>query len=150
MTLAYIQEESYRNSSEHGFWEGPENDNIPSKLALIHSEVSEALEDFRKGHMETETAWKAGPTTPPDAELRIDNDGGWVRQLYREWQPATDEVMTKLGFIGKPVGFPSELADIIIRVADLAGRLGIDLDAEIQRKFAFNRTRDRMHGGKRV
>jgi NTP pyrophosphatase (non-canonical NTP hydrolase) len=39
-----------------------------------------------------------------------------------------------------------ELADIIIRVADLAGRLGIDLDVEIEKKMAFNRTRPKMHG----
>ncbi len=49
---------------------------------------------------------------------------------------------------GKPVGFPSELADIVIRVFDLAGAMGIDIEAEISRKMLFNRSRAARHGGK--
>lgn len=49
---------------------------------------------------------------------------------------------------GKPVGFPTELADIVIRVMDTAEALGIDLESEIKRKDAFNRTRPYRHGGK--
>jgi len=49
---------------------------------------------------------------------------------------------------GKPVGFPSELADIIIRVGDLAGILGIDLEAAVVRKMNYNETRPMKHGGK--
>lgn len=107
--LTDIQEEAHSNSKAHGFWEGTANDNIPTKIALIHSEVSEALECFREGDMQTH---------------------------YRE--------------DGKPEGFPSELADIVIRVGDLAERLGINLSAEIATKFAYNRTREMMHGGKAV
>lgn len=51
---------------------------------------------------------------------------------------------------GKPYGFPSELADIVIRVFDLAGYLGIDLDEAIRLKMAHNRTREFRHGGKRL
>lgn len=50
---------------------------------------------------------------------------------------------------GKPEGVPSELADIVIRVFDLAGEAGIDLASVIAGKLAFNATRERMHGGKR-
>lgn len=49
---------------------------------------------------------------------------------------------------GKPEGFATELADIVIRVMDLAGALGIDLEAEIVRKMDFNDTRSYRHGGK--
>jgi len=79
----------------------------PPAIALIHSEVSEALEDIRTGTIH--------------------------------------EAVT-VG--GKPIGFPSELADIIIRVGDLAGRHGIDLGGAILRKMAYNQTRSHRHGGK--
>ncbi len=49
---------------------------------------------------------------------------------------------------GKPCGFGSELADIIIRTAGLAGALGIDLDTEIREKMQFNLTRPYQHGKK--
>lgn len=51
---------------------------------------------------------------------------------------------------GKPTGFPIELADIHVLVADLAGALGIDLEKAIAEKMAFNATRPHRHGGKRA
>ena len=47
---------------------------------------------------------------------------------------------------GKPEGYPTELADIIIRTLDLAYILGIDIDAAVQEKLAFNATRGHKHG----
>ncbi len=90
---------------------GPEFVDVPAKLCLIHSEVSEALEAYRV-----------------DADL----------------------VRSTLGPEGKPEGFPSELADTVIRAMELAAALGIDLEAEIERKHLYNVTRPYMHGGKRV
>lgn len=49
---------------------------------------------------------------------------------------------------GKPEGLPSELADIMIRVADTAETLGIDLTAAIAEKMAYNKTRPYRHGNK--
>lgn len=72
---------------------------VPAILALIHSEVSEALEAFRKQDREN---------------------------------------------------FAEELADVVIRVLDCAGGLGIDLDAAVLEKLAKNRTRGHRHGGKHV
>lgn len=49
---------------------------------------------------------------------------------------------------GKPEGFPSELADIVIRVFDLAGLMNIDIGNAIVEKMKFNQTRPYRHGGK--
>lgn len=75
----------------------PKPVNIPEKLALIHSELSEALEDFRSGKM----------------------------YIWYTMNPSTF----------KPEGFPIEIADVVIRVLDLMGWFGIEID-EGDAKFA--------------
>jgi hypothetical protein len=49
---------------------------------------------------------------------------------------------------GKPEGFPVELSDAVIRILDLCGWLGIDLEAEIFRKHEYNKIRPYRHGNK--
>lgn len=104
---------AYENSRAHGFWDGVapgDIDVIPLKIALIHSEASEALEAYRE-------------------------------------QPADGLPLAESTYLpsGKPVGFASELADIIIRVGDLAEHLGIDLERAIIEKHLYNVSRPRLH-----
>ena len=82
---------------------------VASRLALIHSEVSEALELIRK-------------------------DDNVKHDTY-----AKD---------GKPIGFSSELADIIIRVLDLSGLLGINIGKAVVEKLEYNASREYRHGKK--
>jgi len=42
--------------------------------------------------------------------------------------------------------FAEELADVAIRLGDLCGGLGIDLEAEIQKKMEKNKARPYKHG----
>jgi hypothetical protein len=87
-------------SVEGGWWSGPDADHplvVPTKLALIHSEISEGLEGHRKN--------RADEHLPHHSSLAV------------------------------------ELADAVIRIGDLAGRLGIPLGTVIKEKLAYNAVR---------
>lgn len=99
---------------------------VLARLALLHSEVSEALEDARK-------------TKPKDLCKMIYEGKGTNFWLSLNPFPGA-----------KPSGFPSELADIAIRLGDLAIETGVDLEKAIREKMAYNKTRDWKHGGKRA
>lgn len=46
----------------------------------------------------------------------------------------------------KPEGFPTELADLVIRVMSLSGWMGIPLEQIILEKMAYNEKRPPLHG----
>jgi len=103
--IQQLQQRIHKNAVEHGWYDSDVN--IPEKLCLIHSEVSEALEDYRKDNMGIS---------------------------YEE--------------NGKPVGFDTELADIVIRVLDLAQYMGVDIKKAVEIKHEYNKTRPYKHGNK--
>lgn len=79
---------------------------------------------------------------PPSVEQRlclIHSEVSEALEAYREGMDVTTLEN------GKPVGLPSELADIIIRVCDFAEFLGIDLAHEIRMKSDYNETRPFKH-----
>lgn len=62
-------------------------------------------------------------------------------------QPRYDGEVSEAG-IAKPEGIASELADVVIRAVDLAGMLGVNIEAEVLDKIEYNATRGKHHGGK--
>jgi NTP pyrophosphatase (non-canonical NTP hydrolase) len=65
----------HRNAVSKGFWDGPDNENVPTKLCLIHSEISEAMESHRRGEKMSWTDEEGKPqgmaTELADAVIRI-------------------------------------------------------------------------------
>jgi len=55
-----------------------------------------------------------------------------------------------LGQVKKPEGVPIELADILIRIADVCKTHGIDLEKALRMKLEYNKSRPYLHGGKRL
>lgn len=96
-------------------------------MAMLHSEVSEALEAWRQ--------WGLHDATSEDASLA---------DALRASLAGEDAALPK------PEGVGSEFADVLVRLLDDCERFGIDLEAEYERKMAYNRTRSYRHGGKRL
>jgi len=106
MQINELVKEAHKLSVEKG-WHQIER-SVPELLCLIHSELSEALEEYRNGKDTNEIYYVSG----------------------------------------KPEGIPIELADAVIRIADLCGLHNIDLEEAIKIKATYNKTRSHRHGGK--
>lgn len=115
-------------------------------IALIHSELSEALESFRN---KEPLLWykKEVETTPGKfAAVKFANTSADFEVTE------SGELMLGRGravtITMKPEGVASELADVLIRIGHLAGALGADLELAVEEKMQYNATRPRRHGGK--
>lgn len=108
MEIKDIVQKAHDNAVKHGFWEPP----LPfgTAIALIHSELSEALEEERAGRP---LVWyhctEGDPSLPcdPADETECFQYGHEDACQYRNQ---------------KPEGVAVELADAVIRIADLRRR----------------------------
>ncbi|MDA8886730.1 hypothetical protein OAD66_05415 [Bacteroidia bacterium] len=115
-----LTSEIHQNAVSKGFY--ADERNIGEILCLIHSEVSEALEADRDNRF-----------------LRSDLSD--VLKLDDSAFVAKFEKTTKNTF-------EDELADILIRVMDLAGYKDIDLEKHLEAKMRYNALRSFKHGKK--
>lgn len=114
-------------------------------IALLHSEVSEAFEEYRDGQHPAVTRYYLDLNEGSVAAERfgLPTSEEEAQALGRQIREEAPELL-------KPLGIPSELADVLIRLVDTADRYGVDLDAAVAEKIRFNRTRGHRHGGKVV
>ena len=119
-----LAKEIHRNNVSKGFYDKEKN--IGEMIALIHSEASEALEADRieKYAEMDETLWNDMNNSP---------EADYFPHAFKEYCKDT---------------FEDELADIMIRVMDLAHYIGIDLEKHIEAKMKFNSLREHKHGKK--
>jgi hypothetical protein len=97
--------------------------NFGEKIGLVHAELSEALECHRDplpvDFKHNEIQWWS-------------EDGGVSDKWSKDYN--------------HPEGLPIELADAVIRIMDLAHKMGIDLGRAILEKVRYNRDRPYRHG----
>lgn len=134
-SISELVEAAHANAVSKGWWDNPCS--FGEAIALIHSEASEALEDYRNG------------LSPKDVFYEHNCSINGKFTSYDSLASVYPKRSSGLGLVsGKPCGIPSELADIVIRVMDVCGHYGIDLEKAIQEKMAYNATRSQRHGGK--
>lgn len=128
MNLNELAKDIHDNAVAHGWWD--EERSFGEVIALCHSELSEALEEYRDGKSMIYCE-------------ACDDDG------YCQLLDCLDDcsVMTELH--KKPEGIAVELADCVIRILDWCGKEGIDIEQIILLKHEYNKTRPYRHGGKR-
>jgi NTP pyrophosphatase (non-canonical NTP hydrolase) len=142
-TLNELRDEIHENAVKHGFYDtdlqlpdfasktveaGIKHALFAQRTALIHSELSEALEADRKDIRAYTASFLSGTTM----------DG-----IFNDLLPE-DVAFEK--FIKNTV--EDELADVIIRTLDLCGHLGIDIERHIELKMKYNESRGYRHGKK--
>ncbi len=95
--------------------------NMPEKLILIVTEIAEAMEAYRG----------------------VDSNhlSSFYGRLHVNRKPKKH-----LGSYKKFENFKEELADAVIRILDITGTMGIDIEAEIKRKMKKNNMRPVRHG----
>lgn len=114
-----LQDYAHQTALEKGWWNPPKT--FGEQLVLFHSEITEALEEYRGGFQPNETYYKQ----------RL----GFASVIGNAYED-------------KPEGVPIELADLFIRVFDTCSNYDIDLLDAVLLKMAYNETRSHRHGDK--
>lgn len=123
--------EVHEYAKEKGWWDGTPRTALEIHMLCV-SEIAEATEAVRE--------------KKPDVYVHnLDGSVAEVTHMAPESFVRTDgETSTQL----KVEGEATELADCVIRIFDYFGYKGWDLEAILQAKHAYNKTRPYKHGGK--
>jgi len=132
MKIKETIEKAHSMAKQKGFWE-EEKRNIPQALLLIISEVSEATEALRKDHYADKAAVES-----LSQDLELDRTDEEFMLTAINWKTSFEQ--------GVKSSFEDEIADVAIRLFDLCGGLGIDLEKHIELKMMYNSVRGYKHG----
>lgn len=124
--IAELCEESARDMINNGF----SNQSFGEFISLVHSELSEALEEFRN-HKDLNEVYYT--------KNAVDEAGVKYQIVCDKSTPGA-----------KPEGIPVELADAVLRITHFCGEHNIDLAGALREKFLFNKTRPQKHGNKKI
>ena len=159
LTVAAMQREAFETSKAKSWHD--QDDQPPSEAKKLIAtemlricELTDRIEAHRKGADADHP--RARALRPYDVERLSDHQVlalQYLGLIASELAEAADDVLanrweTSLDEKGKPTGLGSEIADVLIRAGDHFSVFGIDLERELRRKFVFNRSRERLHGGK--
>jgi NTP pyrophosphatase (non-canonical NTP hydrolase) len=130
--LNELSKQIYEGNKLRGFDVSKEN--IGQTLMLVVSELSEALEADRKDRREMlnafEHSMECGRLSISDFESENINCD-WIKNRFETTIKDT---------------FEDEIADSFIRLFDLCGGLGINIEKHIDLKLRYNSTRPFKHG----
>lgn len=128
--LNELSQQIFANNTQKGFWDGGvKAKNIGEVLMLIVTEVAEACEADRKN----KHSIKGFNLINNCESIETQNEKQYFMQEF--------EVCVKNSF-------EDELADIVIRVLDVCGAFGIDIEWQIEQKLKYNSLREHKHGKK--
>ncbi|GAF68846.1 unnamed protein product [marine sediment metagenome] len=88
-----------------------------------------------------EHGWWDTPRSTGEILMLMVTELAEAMEAYREGNPESDKIR---GFSR----MEEELADVIIRLLDLAGKEGLNIEAAVLAKMAYNEDRPYRHGGK--
>lgn len=131
----------------------PSEREFDESKAIRVTEVGEPLQDEDVGLRSLQAeCWQTAENhgfhdigmTVGDRLMLIVSEAAEALEAHREGHAPDESWYEKDGT--KICGVPSELADIIVRVLDMAEVYGVDLLTVLQEKMAYNKSRPFLHG----